>query len=139
MDCIFNKETGACKNCGFNILILNLPITIKAECGIDHPKPFKPITTTGAGSYLHKVLSDWNIFPTGDCNCDSISELMNIKGPKWCREEINYLIDEMGKEAKKRNMLFFRKAGKALILQAIRLAERDLKNVTKTNNSTEFI
>lgn len=80
-----------------------------------------------AGSELKRVLAFFRIFPEGGCQCDTTAAEMDLRGPEWCRENIDRIVGVMREEAGKRRLPFVGPVARRLLLLAIWRAERRAK------------
>ena len=87
----------------------------------------------GVGTEVKKMLKLVGIEATENCSCNRHAITMNGRGPEWCRENIETIIDWMGEEAKKRKVPFVRVACKLMVQRAIRTV---LKNEKMEKNLT---
>lgn len=80
----------------------------------------------GVGAEVKKFLKSIGIEATPNCSCNKRAQIMNVKGPEWCRENIEQILDWLKEEADKRNMgmLFVRPAVKLTVKRCIRKAEK---------------
>ena len=74
----------------------------------------------GPGSELKKLLGKVGIHATPNCKCNKYMREMNDKGPDWCEQNIETIVDWMQEEAKKRHLPFIRIAGKRITVFAIK-------------------
>lgn len=102
-----------------------------APRALARPEPTRPtkppIPTGGPGTELKAILAKFRITATGSCGCNARAAEMDVRGPAWCRENIDKIVDWLGQEAAKRHLPFVRAATKLLIRLAIRNAERKQK------------
>ena len=99
----------------------------------EKPKPKKP-PTGNPGTELHNLIAHFGVRPIDGCDCKSMVRMMNRMGPRWCRENINPIVNDMLRKAKKRKMLlagYSRGVIKTLVWTAIKLAERKVKLLAK--------
>lgn len=69
-------------------------------------------------------------FSQGGCGCAATESRMNWLGPKGCRTEMESLVDEVLKNAKKKGVDITRDTARHLILESCRLYE--VENATPT-------
>jgi hypothetical protein len=81
-------------------------------------------TTSGPGTELKKLLSYLGIFADGDCPCNAHASEMDHNGPDWCEQNIETVVGWLEEEATKRNLPFFRFAGRQIVKLAIWRARR---------------
>jgi hypothetical protein len=84
------------------------------------PKPPRCL----AGTELKKLLKRVGIEATPNCSCNSRAAMMDSMGCPWVRENIDLVTSWLEEESKKRGLPFIRMAGKALVMTAVKLAER---------------
>lgn len=80
----------------------------------------------GAGTHLKKFFWKWfgqKASPT--CSCNAVAERMDRMGPQWCRENMEWILGEVQKNAEKRGLPFIKAVVEPIVLLAIRKAERD--------------
>ena len=85
------------------------------------------IVNNGAGSELKAIFTSFHIYPDGDCNCEAIANEMDQRGPDWCEENVESLIDQIEAESKKRRWakyIFSRIVARRMIRLAIKRARR---------------
>jgi len=82
-----------------------------------------PVSGGGAGSELRKMLGSIGIHPRGEkCKCNEHAAEMDRRGPEWCAENIESILDWLEGEAKTRGlvgMLFVRSAARLVVNRAI--------------------
>jgi hypothetical protein len=83
----------------------------------------EPVATGGPGSELRKMLGSIGIHPRGEkCKCNEHAKEMDERGPDWCAENIESILDWLEGEAKTRGlvgMLFVRSAARLVVNRAI--------------------
>jgi len=106
-------------------------------CRLEEKRPETPIViwpksdaqgnACGAGQQLKKQLKRLGFEATEGCSCNLKAAEMDAKGPQWCRDNIEELLDWLKKEADARNrgFLFIRPVVKRVLLHAIREAEKE--------------
>lgn len=62
------------------------------------------------------------------CNqCDSLAREMDRKGPKWCLENLGYIVDKIQENAKKRGLAIEGKLNryglKQIVIRSIRISQ----------------
>jgi hypothetical protein len=84
----------------------------------------------GTGTELKKLLESWGIQSNPTCGCNAKAAEMNAKGPDWCEENIEEIIDFLKAQAESRKLghLFFRPAVRLLVRQAIKRARKKIAN-----------
>ena len=81
----------------------------------------------GAGTELKAIFAFFRIHPNGGCNCEAIADEMDQRGPDWCEENMESLIDQIEAESKKRRWakyVFSRIVARRMIRLAIKRARR---------------
>jgi hypothetical protein len=77
----------------------------------------------GPGTELRKLLHSIGIQPKGkDCSCNAHALEMDRRGPAWCEQHMETIIDWLAEEAQKRplvGMLFSRTAARQMVRLAI--------------------
>jgi hypothetical protein len=96
----------------------------------DYPRPKAPTTECLAGTEIKAMLSWLGIKPTGDCPCNDRAARMDRQGCQWVKDNVEEVVGWLEEEAKKRRLPFARAAGKLLVLQAVRRAEKKMLNPT---------
>jgi hypothetical protein len=91
------------------------------------PKTDKEGKPCGCGSNLKAWLKKIGIEATENCSCNARAKAMDAEGPKWCRENVELILDWLNEEATKRNLgsFFVRSVVKLVVLRAISKAEKD--------------
>lgn len=74
----------------------------------------------GPGAELGILLKRFGIRPGKKCKCRRQAQIMDERGPGWCRENIEKLVDWLQREAKKRRLPFHRRIGRYLVNRAIK-------------------
>jgi hypothetical protein len=95
---------------------LPLPVSLPVSDAV-------PVATGGPGSELRKMLGSIGIHPRGEkCKCNERAQEMDERGPEWCAENIESILDWLEGEAKTRGlvgMLFVRSAARLVVNRAI--------------------
>lgn len=83
-------------------------------------------TTGGPGTQLRRLLASIGIHPRGEaCKCNERAREMDERGPEWCTENMDSILDWLEEEAHKRPLtgfLFSRMIAKRAVQLAIRRA-----------------
>jgi len=58
----------------------------------------------GVGTELHSILDWWGFRPTKSCQCKALQRYYNQKGPDWCQEHLDEIVDQILREAGKRKV-----------------------------------
>jgi hypothetical protein len=91
-----------------------------------------PVPVAGPGTHLHCLLAGWGIVPDASCGCDDKASEMDVRGPVWCRDNLEMLVDWLMEPARARLLLgalvriapdAARDVARNLVLEAILLAE----------------
>jgi hypothetical protein len=126
--CIFNTvetDRHKCSKCGFTISLKTNPKKIKRRCVESHEEYVDlkaPILNKGCGTELKSLLSKIGIHATKNCSCNAKANEMDHKGPEWCEENIEQIVDWMKAESENRGLPFLRIAGRKLVRMAIKRA-----------------
>lgn len=78
----------------------------------------------GAGTELKKILETFGIKSTATCSCNQRAKTMNENGIEWCKNNKDTILSWLQEESLKRNLPFFKFAGKRIINLAIQRAEK---------------
>ena len=89
------------------------------------PKPME--IGDGVGTELKNMLAKIGFTTTPGCKCARHAREMNIRGIKWCEENIPTIVSWLEEEAHRRGAPFLRSAGAVLVRIAIRAAKRAKK------------
>jgi hypothetical protein len=91
----------------------------------------------GVGTHISKLIAKWLRIKTGGCGgCKELLEKLNREGPAWCRTHLRHIVPQIRANARKnehfRARILARIPGasrpiRALVMEAIRRAEADLK------------
>ena len=81
---------------------------------------------TGPGTELKWILRLFHIRERAGCGCIELQEKMDDNGPAWCRENMQYIVIQMKREAEDRQLPFSRVFARVLVSVAIRRSERRL-------------
>lgn len=93
-----------------------------------HRKPSPPQPTSGAGTYLKEFFERWfGQHAKPNCSCNQVAAQMDTMGPQWCRDNMDWILGEIQKNAEKRGLPFIKAVVEPIVLLAVRKAERDLK------------
>ena len=74
----------------------------------------------GPGTELKKILARFGIRHGVGCKCERRVKIMDQRGPKWCRENIDEIVGWLKEEADKRNLPFVKRLGKYIVNRAIK-------------------
>jgi hypothetical protein len=78
----------------------------------------------GAGTNLKKFFARWFFQKARPgCSCNAVAAQMDMNGPQWCRDNVEWILREIEKNAEKRGLPFMRAIVKPIVLLAIRKAE----------------
>lgn len=80
----------------------------------------------GVGTQVKASLSLLGVNPSATCSCNAIAREWDEKGPAWCREHIEEMIDRLKEQhtAQKSTLPFLRPAVKIMLKRCIRAAEK---------------
>ena len=109
--------------------IVQVPFKSRAEADAlisAHPHARLGFAPQGAGTELKKILSKIGLEPAPGCKCNQHIQEMNIRGPAWCRENIETIVGWLAVEAQRAKLPFIATGAKVLIKRAIRKAEKGL-------------
>lgn len=79
-----------------------------------------------AGTQLKELLRRVGITASPNCSCNSRAATMDQMGCPWVRENLDTVVGWLGEEAKKRGLPFSTIAGRALVLMAVKRAEKKM-------------
>jgi hypothetical protein len=88
------------------------------------PEP-APISTSGPGTELKKLLARVGITATPDCACNARAAEMDRQGVEWCEANIDTIVGWLREQAEARGLPFFDVAGRMLVRRAIANARRN--------------
>ena len=55
----------------------------------------------GVGSEIAKKIPAWALQFEGMCNCKNFQDAMDRRGPKWCEDNFDYLVDHFMQQGDK--------------------------------------
>lgn len=90
----------------------------------------------GPGSVLSGMLSTIGIKATPNCSCRQYAIMMNDKGPDWCEQNIDTILDWLRKEAARRNLPFIEAGAKLLVNRAISTSRKLLAKESNVSEPT---
>lgn len=70
------------------------------------------------GTILKRKLSYLGFSPSSNCSCNKLAKEMDEKGPNWCTKNIEYLLEKIKENAKRKKTPFIKWIVKKLILSA---------------------
>lgn len=92
------------------------------------PKPVPQPPTTGAGTHLKAFFLKWfGQKATPNCSCNAVAARMDTMGPQWCRDNMEWILEQIRLNAEKRGLPYIRAVVEPIVLLAIRKSERDQK------------
>lgn len=92
------------------------------------PQP-DPVPTEGAGTYLKAFFLKWfGQQATPNCSCNAVAARMDTMGPQWCRDNMEWILEQIRLNAERRKLPFIRAVVQPIVLLAIRKAERSAKS-----------
>ena len=78
----------------------------------------------GPGTELKTLLRRFGIRERLGCQCGKYTLLMDQRGPDWCLQNLELIVDVMEREAECRGLPFLRSVGRALVKRSIRKSRR---------------
>ncbi|GIW83166.1 MAG: hypothetical protein KatS3mg105_4973 [Gemmatales bacterium] len=93
---------------------------------------FDTVDRAGVGTHLHRLLAAWGFTPREGCFCEDRAAELDRRGPRWCAENTDAIVDCLVDEARQCQALGVlarivpgptRVAVRRLVLHAIALAE----------------
>jgi hypothetical protein len=86
------------------------------------------IPAGGAGTHLKAFFKKWfGQVASPNCSCNAVAAQMDRLGPQWCRDNMEWILGEIQKNAEKRGLPYIRAVVEPIVMLAIRKAERDQK------------
>ena len=82
----------------------------------------------GVGAEVKKLLAKMGIEAQPNCSCNRHAYEMDHRGPDWCEENIETIVDWLKEQAHLRKMPFVRIAGRLLVKRAIRNTRKGIKH-----------
>ena len=76
------------------------------------------------GTELKQFFAMFLIEGDKKCLCIERAKLMDVLGPRWCRDNIETIVDWLEEEARRRRLMFSRSIAKRMVYYAIRRSER---------------
>lgn len=92
----------------------------------------------GAGTKLKALLGRIGIRPVGPCRCNARAALMDRKGPDWCEENIDTIVEWLREEATARRLPFVAPAARLVVRLAIRKARSGGRPAGQSGVDTPF-
>lgn len=80
-----------------------------------------------AGTELKALLKLVGIVATPNCSCNSQATFMDQMGCQWVRDNLETVVGWLGEESAKRGLPYMPLAGRAIVMLAVRRAEKKLK------------
>lgn len=101
-----------------------------------HPKhghppktPEAPPPAGGPGTNLKAFFLKWfGQKATPNCSCNAVAAQMDTMGPQWCRDNMDWILEQIRLNAERRKLPFIRAVVEPIVLLAIRKAERQAKS-----------
>ncbi|GIW59976.1 MAG: hypothetical protein KatS3mg087_1042 [Patescibacteria group bacterium] len=78
----------------------------------------------GPGTILHKIFSSLGFEPKNRCSCWHHVHIMNVRGPKWCREHVDEIFNWISRNNSWAKLPLVSSAVKMLIMEAVRQSEK---------------
>lgn len=86
-------------------------------------------TTGGPGTNLKAFFLKWfGQKATPNCSCNAVAAQMDTMGPQWCRDNMDWILEQIRMNAERRKLPFIRAVVEPIVLLAIRKAERQAKS-----------
>lgn len=88
----------------------------------------------GVGSEIAKKIPDWAVQFKGGCDCKNFQKAMDSRGPKWCEDNFDYLVDHFMRQGDRLIPLLQRMpsfAQKMAITHTLRSAIAKVRNANK--------
>jgi hypothetical protein len=92
----------------------------------------------GAGTELKRILRrpiailGWLGFDFSRCRCDERALIMDLEGPRWCRANVETIVEWLREAAQQFHLPFSYRGARFIILRAIRRAEYKLRLLGQT-------
>jgi hypothetical protein len=113
---------------GYNPPLITFPKRIEQQQTIVNNVSNAPISSSGAGTELKKLLGKIGIKSSPTCSCNKRATLMDTNGIEWCENNIDTIVGWLKEEATKRKLPFIDMAGKILVKKAISNAKKTLQD-----------
>lgn len=79
----------------------------------------------GPGTELKQFFAKWfGQKATPNCSCNAVAIRMDEQGPQWCRENMDWICEQVRLNAEKRGLPYIRAVVEPIVHLAIRRAER---------------
>lgn len=78
----------------------------------------------GPGTELKRLLGRIGIKAHADCACESRAAEMDLRGPDWCEEHIDTILDWLSEEAARRRLPYIRPVARQVVRLAVKKARR---------------
>lgn len=83
----------------------------------------------GPGTQLKAFFLKWfGQKATPNCSCNAVAARMDTMGPQWCRDNMDWILEQIRLNAESRKLPFIRAVVEPIVLLAIRKAERAAKS-----------
>jgi hypothetical protein len=109
---------------GYNPPLITFPKNIEQSTIANNPSN-TPISSSGAGTELKKLLNKIGIKASPTCSCNKRAISMDKNGIQWCEDNIDTIVGWLKEEATKRKLPFIEYAAKMLIKRAINNAKNN--------------
>ena len=90
---------------------------------MEHKGTFYP---NGPGTELKTILSGMGFKERQGCSCGSYAATMNAKGPEWCLNNLEKIVDWLAKSAKQRELPFSRMVARQLVKKAVKRHKQNM-------------
>jgi len=104
---------------GYNPPLITFPTHTEQQQTIVNNTSNTPISGSGAGTELKKLLGKIGIYSSPNCSCNKRAATMDKNGIQWCEDNIDTIIGWLKEEATKRKLPFIEYAAKLLVKRAI--------------------
>ena len=82
----------------------------------------------GPGTILSSMIKKFGIHMTPHCSCMAKALSMNEKGPDWCEENLDKIVEWLKEESKNRKIPFIEPVVRMIVQQAIQKSRKLLKS-----------
>lgn len=91
-----------------------------------------PSASAGPGTELKAFFAKWfGQKATPTCSCNAVAAKMDAEGPQWCRENMDWICEQVRLNAEKRGLPYIRAVVEPIIHLAIRRAEKQARKTQK--------
>lgn len=115
--------------CLSRFLFEQQPPVVRQESPQPMPAATSPVAGSGPGTNLKAFFLKWfGQKATPNCSCNAVAARMDTMGPQWCRDNMDWILDQIRLNAERRKLPFIRAVVEPIVLLAIRKAERAAKS-----------